>query len=465
MKKILITLTFALLVTASFAQSITGDWYGSLNVQSTKLPIVFHITKGGDGYTTTMDSPAQGAKGLPTDQTVVSGSSITISSAKFGLKYTGIFKPDSDRITGTFAQGPGSFPLVLTHNQTTAAVAPAAPRPQDPKEYPYKREDVTFINPIAGDHLAGTLTMPTNGKPTKIVILITGSGPQNRDEELKPMNHRPFLVWSDWLTRQGIAVLRYDDRGIGESTGNFNEATSAGFADDAEAAVAYIQSRADLRGLSIGLMGHSEGGMIAPIVASRNPAVKFIVLLAGPGVPITELMLKQSEDQVRLAGAPPEAIKESVAINKKLYDMIAQNAVMPRKELVQKLDTVIVHELTGKAPEAKIKDVMGQVGMLTSPWYRYFMAFKPADYLTKVKCPVLAINGTKDMQVNCEANLAGIKTNLEKAGNKHFKTVPLADLNHLLQKANTGAVSEYSDISETVNPVALNTVSEWIGAL
>ena len=230
-----------------------------------------------------MDSPDQGARGLPTDKTTVTGNQLTIEASTYKIKYMGTFLPDRPQIKGTFLQGEGSLPLNLGRTQSAVPAAPIVARPQDPKDFPYKQEDVTFTNPKGGNQLAGTLTpLPADGKATKIVILITGSGPQNRNEELTAVNHRPFLVWSDWLTRNGIAVLRFDDRGVAKSTGNFTTATSADFADDAEAAVTYIQSRADLKGLSIGLMGHSEGGMIAPIVASRNKAVKFIVLLAAP---------------------------------------------------------------------------------------------------------------------------------------------------------------------------------------
>lgn len=298
MKKLNLTLILLLAFTTMQAQNIVGDWYGTLNVQATKLHLVFHISKNAEAYSSTMDSPDQNAFGLATDGTAFSNNQLTIQAAKFGLKYTGTFKADSNNISGTFTQGPVNVPLTLSHEKPTAALPPEA-RPQDPKDFPYKQEQVYFINSKAGDKLAGTLTLPA-GKVSKVVVLISGSGPQDRNEEVKQFNHRPFLVWSDWLTRQGIAVLRYDDRGIGHSTGNFNLATSADFADDAEAAVNYIKSRADLKNLSVGLMGHSEGGMIAPVVASRNKQVDFIVLLAGPGTPITELMLQQSADQARL---------------------------------------------------------------------------------------------------------------------------------------------------------------------
>jgi len=469
MKRPLITLTFILISCYSFAQSIAGDWYGAVSFNGTNIPLVFHIAKDGDTYTTTFDSPDQGAHGLPTDKTTVTGNQLTIEASTYKIKYTGTFIPDSAQIKGTFIQGVGSLPLNMGRRKSAIDAAPTIARPQDPKDFPYKQEDVVFTNPKGGNQLAGTLTMPSNGKASKIVILITGSGPQNRNEELKPMNHRPFLVWSDWLTRNGIAVLRFDDRGVAQSTGNFTTATSADFADDAEAAVTYIQSRADLKGLSIGLMGHSEGGMIAPIVASRNKAVKFIVLLAGPGVPVSELMLKQVDDQMRLGGATPDQIQRSLATTKKVYAEIIAHPELPAPQLEQRIDTIAAADLRTFPKEdlhgMSVEQIEKGYSTIVTPWFRYFLAFNPGDYIVKVKCPVLALDGTLDMQVNAEANLAAIKANLEKGGNKHFKIVTLDGLNHLFQKATTGSVPEYSQIEETVNPVALQTVSVWINGL
>jgi alpha-beta hydrolase superfamily lysophospholipase len=460
MKKIISTLAFILIISGALAQSITGDWYGLIKAGGNSLHLVLHISKTGDTYTTTMDSPDQGAKGIPTDKTTVTGDVVEVEAPKFGIKYRGTYQPDKKIITGTFTQG-GDIPLILTRDNVATAVVAPAPRPQDPKDFPYKQEDVAFENTKSGNRLAGTLTIPSNGKVSKIVILISGSGPQNRNEEL--FNHRPFLVWSDWLTRHGIAVLRYDDRGVAKSTGNFSAATTADFADDAEAAVTFIKSRTDLKGLSIGLMGHSEGGIIAPLVASRNPSVKFVVMLAGPGVPIVQLMAKQSADQMRLSGTPDTTINRIVGNNRNLYAAIVQNASLPIVQLKQALDSVISHS-TGLTSAEKTAMIGSEAGLI-APWFRYFMGINPATYLTKVKCPVLALNGTMDKQVDSETNLAAVKANLTVAGNKHYEIVPLDGLNHLFQKATTGGVPEYEQISETVNPAALEKVVAWINQL
>jgi fermentation-respiration switch protein FrsA (DUF1100 family) len=348
--------------------------------------------------------------------------------------------------------------------------APVAKKHLEPTTFPYKREEVTFKNTKGGNSLAGTLTTPANGKVFKIVVLITGSGPQNRDEEIKQINLRPFLVLSDWLTRDGIAVLRYDDRGVGKSTGIFAKANTADLADDADAAVNYIQSRRDLKDLSIGLIGHSEGGVIAPMVASRNKAVKFICLLAGPGVPTHEAMIQQGKNRMRLNGTSADDQKIMLAGTEDIYRILRDNAGLSLAKLKVKVDSMLYRNtqnaptrlLHGKSVDEVVKLTSKQ---LLSPWIRYFILFDPADYLTKVKCPVLALNGTLDSQVECATNLAAIKNALQKGGNNNHQEIALPGLNHEFQKAKTGAESEYSQIYETMNPKALEQVSTWINGL
>jgi len=467
MKSLYATLALVFLSGVLLAQEPIGTWYGTLNIQGTPLPLVFHITKTGSTYNTTLDSPKQGATGMPSSKTTFTDKLLTIEASNIGMKYSGTFVPDSNKINGTFEQGTLRTPLVLSDKPEKEATAALQARPQDPKDFPYKQEEVTFVNPKPGNKLSGTLTLPASGKASKIVVLISGSGGQNRNEELTPYNHRPFLVLSDYLTRQGIAVLRYDDRGIGKSTGNFSEATTADFADDAEAAVKYIRSRADLKDLPIGLVGHSEGGMIAPMVASRNPNVKFVVLMAGPGIPITQLYAQQIGSAMRIAGMPAEEVAEKTATNLKVFTAIKEVRDLPLEQASLQIELVVRKELDLMPFEkldraAKETLVQQTLNNYKSPWLRYFIGFEPSDYLTKVKCPVLALNGTLDFQVDCTANLAGIKAGLEKAGNKKFEIVPMEGLNHLFQKAVTGDVSEYGKIEETVNPTALQKISTWI---
>lgn len=469
MKKLITTLTFIIVLTSKLlAQAITGTWYGQLDVKGTKLPLVFHIEQSGSGYVTKWDSPNQAANGLPTDKTTFANNQLLIDASQFGIKYNATFLPDSNKFKGTFVQGNTNLPLSLTRNKADVSIDGPPRRPQDPTSFAYKQEEITFANPKAGITLSGTLTMPATGKASKIAVLITGSGPQNRNEEM--LNHRPFLVWSDWLTRQGIAVLRYDDRGIDKSTGVFKTATTADFADDAEAAVRYIKSRPDLKSLSIGLIGHSEGGLIAPRVASRNKSVNFIVLLAGPGIPIDQLMLKQGDDQMRLSNAPEAGIQQGNALRKVIYGAMKKYDNLADPAFKQKLDSTTLaymHRIdtTTVSDSVANKTVRDITDPFNTPWYRYFINIVPATYLSKVKCPVLAINGTLDMQVNSAANLEGIRASLEKAGNKKFEIVPMPGLNHLLQKATTGSLPEYVQIEETVNPAVLQKVSDWITQL
>lgn len=468
MKKALLICLLGLMISSTYAQGVVGDWYGNLSVQGTTIPLVFHVSKSGDIYTTLMDSPNQGAKGLATDKTTFSDNQLMVDASKYGIKYTGTFLPDSNKVKGTFSQGGMQLPLVLTAKPMAAA--PLVARPQDPVSFPYKQEQVTFENAKASVKLAGTLTLPANGKLTKVVVLISGSGAQNRNEDMGQLNHRPFLVWSDWLTRNGIAVLRYDDRGVGVSTGNFQTGTTADFADDAEAAVTYLQSRPDMKGVKIGLTGHSEGGLIAPMVTSRNKAVKFVVLLAGPGIPITQLMAKQTADITRMAGASDEIAKMNAATNERVYNVVKDNPNMPKQELEARLTTVLNEEWKKYPSNAlgknKLEDIIkSSISTVTTPWFRYFLGMDPTGYLTKTTCPVLALNGTLDMQVNSVANLAGINNSLKKAGNKNHQEVAMPGLNHLFQKAKTGGVSEYGSLEETVNPEVLKKVTDWITAL
>jgi len=449
-----------------YAQDLTGSWYGLLNIPGAKLRISFHIKEAGPDFITTMDSPDQGAKGLPTDKTTIHGKEISIEAGKLGLVYKAMYDAGSNELKGTFTQGPGSMPLNLSRSEKIKEKI-ILKRPQEPTDFPYQQEEVTFKNTGSGNSLAGTLTLPKEGKVSKIVILISGSGPQDRNEEAVQFKHKPFLVWSDYLTRKGIAVLRYDDRGVGKSTGTFSGATSADFASEVDAAIQYIKARPDLKSLKIGLIGHSEGGMIAPMVASKNPAVKFIVLLAGPGIPISELMVEQGRDQMMLSGLPDSAIVANSAVNREIYQAAIQYRDLNAADFKTRLDSVFFKALRKNGGAAMSDAVIAERVKSTSkqlndPWFRYFLAFNPQDYLVKVKCPVLAINGTLDMQVSSESNLKGIRESLVKGGNKNFEIFPIKNLNHLLQLSKTGSVTEYSQIEETINPQALEKVTTWI---
>ncbi|MEM7655540.1 MAG: alpha/beta fold hydrolase, partial [Bacteroidota bacterium] len=281
-------LPLALLVVQAAPNGPVGSWEGTLNVQGISLRVVFHVSEADGDYKSTMDSPDQQAFGIPTDATTWSDGQLQIKAGKMSMNFIG--QLEGDQIVGTFQQNGMDFPLRLTRQTEEQTTTPPKPesRPQEPQELPYQQESVNIPVSAGGHSLGGTLTLPADGKFSQTVILISGSGPQDRDEYLPSANHRPFLVLSDHLTRQGIAVLRYDDRGVGKSTGDFAAATTADLAEDAAAAFAFLQARPDMKGKAIGLMGHSEGGMIAPMVAANHSEVAFIGLLAAPGTPIPE---------------------------------------------------------------------------------------------------------------------------------------------------------------------------------
>ena len=447
---------------------IVGSWGGVLLVQGTKLPIVFHVAAEGEGYTSKMDSPNQNAFGIATDETTYEDGVLMIKAAAMGLHFKASLEEGNEKLSGTFTQGGMALPLEMDRTEAQAEPPKKKIRPQDPTEFPYKQEEVSYPVEQGGHSMAGTLTIPEDGNFDQVVVLISGSGAQNRNEELGPMNHRPFLVLSDYLTRNGIAVLRYDDRGVAESTGDHGTATSRDFANDAAAGVAYLRSRKDMKGKKIGLMGHSEGGMIAPIVASENKEVDFIALLAGPGIAIPELMLLQIQKITEASGESAESIEEDIRVSKQAFAIVQDNADLSTEELEETLMTFFVQAFEEMSEESKAKiadkDVFlaQQTKQLTNPWFRYFMGFDPDTYLSKVSCPVLAVNGELDLQVTPKENLAGIEKSLKKAGNKNVTIKEFKKMNHLFQLAETGSPTEYGDIEETFNEEAMKFIADWV---
>ena len=457
---------FALMVFTTLlvnGQDITGQWNGALSIQGTELRIVFNITKTVKGYSSTMDSPDQGAKGIPVTSTTFENSILKIEVSNFKIEYSGELK--ENKITGTFKQGAQSLPLNLSREKIEKK---SIARPQEPvKPYPYYSEEVTFENKKDKVTLAGTLTLPRKEGTFPAVVLITGSGPQNRNEEL--FGHKPFLVLSDYLTKNGIAVLRYDDRGTAQSTGNFETATSLDFAADATSAVEYLQKRKEIDQKKIGLIGHSEGGMIAPMIAAKVNSINFIVLLAGPGIPGEQLLLLQQELIGKVYGVKDSTLQRSKIINKGAFDIVAKST--DQATLKTSLTNYFKHSL-GQIPESEkpsgISDdnyIKLQVSQLSSAWMQYFIKYDPSVALEKVKCAVLAINGEKDLQVPAEINLEAIKKSLQKGGNKNATIKELAGLNHLFQECKTGSPQEYATIEQTFSPMALAEITTWIRQL
>ena len=460
MRTILILVLTFLTSLAATAQDITGKWNGVLKVQGTQLRLVFNVTKSGETFNATMDSPDQGANGIPVTKTTFENSKIKFEVANVRIEYNGELK--DNEIIGTFKQGSQEFPMNLSRKAIEKEIVK---RPQEPsKPYSYYSEDVTFQNPNAKISLAGTLTLPEKDGVFPVVILISGSGPQNRDEEL--LGHKPFLVISDYLTKNGIAVLRYDDRGVGLSKGDFKTATSADFATDVESAITYLKTRKEINKKQIGLVGHSEGGLIAPMVASKSKDVNFIVLLAGTGIQGDKLLLLQQELIAKANGASETDIKKSIETNAKLFEMVVQSHDNQKlkSELRSKLNEIIENDSTTEIPNGMTKEqyIALQVNQISSPWMEYFIKYNPVPALEKVKCPVLAVNGEKDLQVPPKENLIAIKNALEKGGNKNVTTIEFPNLNHLFQECQTGSPNEYASIEQTFSPTALTEITKWI---
>jgi fermentation-respiration switch protein FrsA (DUF1100 family) len=429
---------------------IDGAWMGTLDTGAIKLRVVFHIVNTEDGLSATMDSLDQGAMGIPTTSVTRGGSSLKIEVQKIGGVFEGKIAPDLSSIDGKWSQGGGTMPLVLKPAKDKAELE--LKRPQNPvKPYPYRDEDVTYDNKIQNVTLAATLTIPQGKGPFPAVVLITGSGAQDRDESL--LGHKPFLVLSDYLTRHGIAVLRADDRGTAKSTGDFATATTADFATDAEAGIAYLKTRPEIDHNKIGLIGHSEGGAIAPMIAARNKDVAFIVMMAGTGVPGDQILVAQGEAIAIASGKSPADAAKNAAKEKEMLTLVEteKDQAVLEKELKEKM--------AGDLPEAQIGI---QIKQVTSPWFRYFLTYDPATALRKVTCPVLAINGSLDKQVLPNQNLPAIRKALQESGNKQYEVDELPGLNHLFQTAKTGSPAEYSQIEETISPVALEKLSTWI---
>lgn len=443
------------------AQEIAGQWNGALKVQGTQLRLVFNVTKTDNGFSSTMDSPDQGAKGIPTTTTSFENSilKITIENAK--IEYIGTLGNDNI-IVGTFKQGGQTFPMNLSKEIIEKE---KLLRPQEPtKTYSYYSEDITFENKKAGISLAGTLTLPKKEGVFPVVILISGSGPQNRDEEI--LGHKPFLVLSDYLTKNGIAVLRYDDRGTAFSKGDFKTATSADFATDVESAIEYLKNRKEINKKKIGLIGHSEGGLIAPMVASKSKDVAFIILLAGTGIQGDQLLLLQQKLIGKVSGVSDEDLKKNELTNRKAFDIVNKSTSL--EQLKADLTAFILQEVkdnpNAEKPQGMTDDdfVKMQVNQIANPWMQFFIKYNPALALTKVKCPVLAINGEKDLQVPAKENLDAIKKALTKGGNKKVTIKEMPNLNHLFQECKTGSPDEYATIEQTFSPTALTVILTWL---
>ncbi len=457
----LVTLLFSTIAFPSNNEIIEGAWQGILKVSGIELRIVFKLFQGPEGIlSATMDSPDQGAKDIPIDEVIFENGNLRLEIKSAMGVFEGKLQDDNLSIEGEWKQSGRSFPLVLERIDEVVELL----RPQEPnKPYPYQEEEVVYENKQAAVKLVGTLTLPSLGGLFPAVLLISGSGPQDRNETI--LGHHPFLVLADYLTRCGIAVLRVDDRGVGKSGGNFTQATSEDFASDVLAGLEYLKSREEINPKQIGLIGHSEGGIIAPMVAVQSSDVAFIILMAGTGLTGEEILYLQTELIARAEGVSDEVIAKNLSLQEQMFTVLKEERddAVAEKRLRTILEDVISElELSEKEKEMAEANAEAQIKSILSPWFRYFLTYDPRPTLMEVKCPVLAINGQKDLQVPPKENLAAIEEALKAGGNKNYTVEELSGLNHLFQTAQTGAISEYARIEETISPTALKIMSDWI---
>ncbi|MEP6901991.1 MAG: alpha/beta hydrolase [Actinomycetota bacterium] len=470
MKNLLHYLTIILLIPVFcsitvFGQSsanIEGNWLGTLEVSGIELRLVLKVSKSGpDALAAKLDNIDQGINDLPIDEISQKDNSVQFDTKKLGLNFEGTLNAKGDEISGIFKQGANSFPLIFKR----IAEIPRIARPQDPqKPYPYGEEEVSYENKQDGVKLAGTLTLPRNEEKHPAVILITGSGSQDRNETV--VGHHPFLVLADYLSRRGIAVLRVDDRGVGGSSLGSPNATSENYAGDVLSGIEYLKSRQEINQKQIGLIGHSEGGMIAPLVAVRSKDVAFIVLLAGPGQTGEEIIYAQNELIVKSNVTNPILAAQIMIAVKNMLAILKSDA--ENRLVEQRISEAFAKQSSEMSEDQKKAFASVQASMKTqlpammSAWYRYFLAYNPRQTLEKVTIPVLALNGENDTQVSAKENLPLIANALKIGGNKDYSIKSFPKLNHLFQTSQTGLADEYGKIEETIAPTVLETISDWI---
>lgn len=435
--------------TAVSQQAFLGTWKSKLTMGNASLNLALNFKY--DTYNNiicTLDSPDQGAKDIPSDVRFPQPDSVCINLPLLNASFNG--KLTGDQLKTTFTQGTFSTELTFTPGQVEYV------RPQTPSApFPYKTEEVTFSHDKAT--LSGTLTYPTKYKKgkTPVVLMVSGSGLQNRDEEI--MGHKPFLVIADYLARNGIATLRYDDRGFGKSTGDPSKATTADFYEDAAAGIRFLQDKKSFK--SIGLLGHSEGGQIAFLAASRLPeTVSFIISMAGPAIPGNEILIKQNHQLLSGQGLPVNLVDEYCTVLRKVFECKMTKGLPASVATAQGYIAINSSHL----PEAA-KENLRTVLSTDDPWIDHFITYDPTSDIRNIQCPVMAVNGSLDSQVDAESNLEALRKNLPD--NKLHLTQEYEGLNHLFQHCTTGSVSEYSTIEETISPEVLSDIAEWINKL
>lgn len=448
-----LNIVFLLQCLACFSQRAVGTWQGKLNIGNNSLTLVFHIKQEEGYYKGTWDSPDQGANGLLIDKIEVNDSSVELQMREAQILFTGKIVSDS-LMQGTFKQSFFSFPLELRKKAYTRN------RPQTPvPPFPYSAEEVLLSIPERDMQLAGTLTLPQGKGNYPAVVLVTGSGPQNRNEEI--FGHKPFEVIADYLTRQGYAVFRYDDRGVGQSTGDYASATMLDLVEDALSGWRYLKTRKEIDPRKIGILGHSEGGAIAFRAAAGNPEVAFVISLAGGALQGDSVLMMQNR-QLLLDQNFGEAVTDNYCrgLRKVLDIKISTDKQTLKKDSLKLVQCLSDDKSIDLIPA--LKSNLFSVLFQDNPWLDFFLSYRPAEDIAKVRCPVLALNGKKDKQVDADANLNLIREVLEENGNRNCVVIKYENLNHLFQECITGQITEYNQIEQTVSPKVLNDIGNWL---
>jgi uncharacterized protein len=433
---------------------VEGLWQGALEANGLRLRLQLHVSHDSKGeLIAALDSLDQFVSGLPATKVTQTDNAFHFEIPSLAGSYDGTLDLTKSNISGKWSQSDLIQNLEFKRSDEPLELL----RPQNPaKPYPYREDEVTFPNARAGVTLAGTLTLPKGPGPFPAAILIAGSGPQDRDGSIA--NHKPFLVISDYLTRKGFAVLRYDKRGVGESTGSAETATTLDLASDVECAITYLKSRKEIDPNKIGLIGHSEGAMIAPAIAATNTALPWVVLLAAPATKGEETLLNQSDMIARASGLAGAQELASLNFDKEAYDLVEKE--MDSAVVTDKLKALVKESgLDSAFPPSALE---AQIHMMTSPWFRFYLTYDPMPDLKKTKCPVLALYGEKDLQVPARINMPMLQKAFADGENSHADVRQLPELNHLFQHAYTGSPTEYAAIDETFSPQALQIISDWL---
>ncbi len=471
MKKYFIYFVLSFVSVVACAQKPIENWSGILNAGGQKIELRLHLIQNADKtFSSNWDVPVQKAKGISSSKTELINGQLSIEVKMIGANYIATLNKLGDKLEGTWGQSGMRFPLNMDPFKEEQAAAVVL-KPQTPKApFSYTSSEIIYHGSTTNLDYGATITYPSDNEKHPLVILITGSGKQDRDETI--FDHKPFAVIADYLTKKGFAVLRVDDRGAGKSSGDFSKSTSADFALDVEEHIRYAKSLKYIDTNKIGLLGHSEGGIIAPMVAAHNKSVSFIVLLAGPGIEISEMMAIQNQLYYTSLGISKEAIDAYIPLYKNLMKTIVainnnDSAISKAKEIVKKwyanTDKSLVIKITNIKDEAgidKFATIMAET--FSSNWMKYFIAYDPQPVLQKVKCPVLAISGTSDIQVPAVADLKGIEAALKKGGNIHYTTKQFEGLNHLFQKCTKCTVAEYGELDTTIESEVLTTIGDWL---